>query len=232
MSLADLSESTQNYLKIIWSITEHSSEPASTSVIASRAGVRQSSVSDAIKRLRQAGLVQHQPYGAIELTEEGHRYALSMIRRHRLIETFLVETLGYSWDQVHDEAEVLEHAVSDTLIERLDQFLGHPSRDPHGDPIPSASGEMTHPPMAPLSHYAGSQEYRQELPLTLKVERVSDANAQTLRACTHQGVIPGTLLTLRETNTGGQLTVHNGQGLPLRLSPAETEAIFVSLPAS
>lgn len=131
MPLSELSVSTQNYLKEIWSLEEWTKTPATASALAERMGLRISSVSDGLKRLAAADLIEHQPYGAIELTETGRSYALAMIRRHRLIETFLVETLGYTWDRVHDEAEVLEHAVSDFMVDRIDTLLGHPTRDPH-----------------------------------------------------------------------------------------------------
>lgn len=124
MPLSELSVSTQNYLKEIWSLEEWTKTPATASALAERMGLRISSVSDGLKRLAAADLIEHQPYGAIELTETGRSYALAMIRRHRLIETFLVETLGYTWDRVHDEAEVLEHAVSDFMVDRIDTLLG------------------------------------------------------------------------------------------------------------
>ena len=145
MPLSELSVSTQNYLKTIWSLEEWTEAPATASALAERMGLRVSSVSDGLKRLAAADLIDHQRYGAIELTPLGRTYAVAMIRRHRLIETFLVETLGYTWDRVHDEAEVLEHAVSDFMIERIDAILDHPTRDPHGDPIPDASGRISFP---------------------------------------------------------------------------------------
>ena len=151
MPLSELSVSTQNYLKEIWSLEEWTKTPATASALAERMGLRISSVSDGLKRLAAADLIEHQPYGAIELTETGRSYALAMIRRHRLIETFLMETLGYTWDRVHDEAEVLEHAVSDFMVDRIDTLLGHPTRDPHGDPIPDSSGHISFPQTVPLS---------------------------------------------------------------------------------
>ena len=155
MPLSELSVSTQNYLKEIWSLEEWTKTPATASALAERMGLRISSVSDGLKRLAAADLIEHQPYGAIELTETGRSYALAMIRRHRLIETFLVETLGYTWDRVHDEAEVLEHAVSDFMVDRIDTLLGHPTRDPHGDPIPDSSGHISFPQTVPLSQCHG-----------------------------------------------------------------------------
>ena len=116
MSVSALSASTQNYLKAIWGLTEWSSAQVTPTLIAERTGLKLSSVSDAVRKLASQGLVDHAPYGAVELTETGRSYALVMVRRHRLIEAFLVSVLGYSWDQVHDEAEHLEHAVSDLSL--------------------------------------------------------------------------------------------------------------------
>src|SRR5690606_22941103 len=120
-----------NHLKVIWSLQEWSSDPVTTSTIAARTGLRLSTASGAVAKLADKGLVEHERYGEVRLTPEGRRLALAMVRRHRLIETFLVETLGYRWDEVHDEAENLEHAVSDLLVDRVDALLGHPTRDPH-----------------------------------------------------------------------------------------------------
>jgi len=144
MPLSDLSSSVQDYLKVIWNEQEWGSEPVTTTRIAEQVGVRPSTASVTVKRLAERGLLTHAPYGAIELTDEGRAYAVGMVRRHRLIETFLVEVLGYGWDEVHDEAEILEHAVSDQMIDRIDAVLGHPTRDPHGDPIPSVDGRPKH----------------------------------------------------------------------------------------
>ncbi len=121
----------------MWSLQEWSDQPVTTKDLAERLGVGTSTVSETVRRLAAQGLFDHKRYGTIKLTDEGRRKALEMVRRHRLIETFLVSELGYTWDEVHDEAEVLEHAVSDLMIERIDARLGYPTRDPHGDPIPS-----------------------------------------------------------------------------------------------
>ncbi|PSR59622.1 DtxR family transcriptional regulator, partial [Nocardia sp. MDA0666] len=137
-----LSSVAQDYLKVIWSAQEWSQEKVSTKLLAERIGVSASTVSEAVRKLADQGLVEHARYGAITLTDNGRRAAVAMVRRHRLIETFLVSELGYGWDEVHDEAEVLEHAVSETLVERIDAKLGHPDRDPHGDPIPSVDGAV------------------------------------------------------------------------------------------
>ena len=190
MPLSELSVSTQNYLKEIWSLEEWTKTPATASALAERMGLRISSVSDGLKRLAAADLIEHQPYGTIELTEIGRAYALAMIRRHRLIETFLVETLGYTWDRVHDEAEVLEHAVSDFMVDRIDTLLGHPTRDPHGDPIPDSSGYISFPQTVPLSQCEPGE--------TVMLERINDEDPRLLRYLHGHGFVPGAHLKVEE----------------------------------
>jgi DtxR family Mn-dependent transcriptional regulator len=186
MPLSELSSTVQDYLKVIWSATEWAPGPVTVTRLAERMGVRKATVSDAVRRLVDAGLLAHEPYGGVELTELGRGHALGMVRRHRLIETFLVDMLGYGWDEVHDEAENLEHAVSDTLVDRIDALLGHPTRDPHGDPIPTRDG-LPHLPDAILLADAPAG-----VPLT--VERISDSDAALLRALAARGIRPGTVL--------------------------------------
>ena len=190
MPLSELSVSTQNYLKAIWSLEEWTEAPATASALAERMGLRVSSVSDGLKRLAAADLIDHQRYGAIELTPLGRTYAVAMIRRHRLIETFLVETLGYTWDRVHDEAEVLEHAVSDFMIERIDAILDHPTRDPHGDPIPDASGRISFPHTVPLTQCEPGER--------VILERITDSDPKLLRYLQDHGFVPGARLLLEE----------------------------------
>jgi DtxR family Mn-dependent transcriptional regulator len=203
MPLSELSSTVQDYLKVIWSATEWEPAPVTVTGLAARMRVRKATVSDAVRRLAEAGLLTHEPYGRIELTEQGRRHAVGMVRRHRLIETFLVSTLGYGWDEVHEEAESLEHAVSDTMVDRIDALLGHPSRDPHGDPIPSRDGEPHLPPAQRLTDAPAG------VPLT--VERISDADPTVLRELARRGIGPGA-------------TLRRPAGLP---APAES-AIWVS----
>ena len=136
-----LTRSVEDYLKAIYQLSPEG-RPASTSEIAHLLALSAPSVSGMVKRLSEHGLLEHIPYRGVQLTEEGRRAALRMVRRHRLIEAYLVEFLGYSWDTVHAEAERLEHAVSDTMIERMAAALGNPAVDPHGDPIPEADGSI------------------------------------------------------------------------------------------
>ena len=135
----------EDYVKVIYSHTEWQPEPISSSGLAARLGLAASSVTEMVKKLVAQGLVAHEPYGAVELTPTGEALALTIIRRHRLIETWLVESHGYAWDEVHDEAEVLEHAMSDRLLDAIDEQLGFPEHDPHGDPIPRPDGSMVRP---------------------------------------------------------------------------------------
>ncbi|MGH3635811.1 manganese-binding transcriptional regulator MntR [Mycobacterium sp.] len=169
----ELTPVAQDYLKVIWNAQEWSPDKVSTKMLAEKIGVSASTASESIRKLAEQGLVDHEKYGAVTLTDSGRRAALAMVRRHRLLETFLVNELGYSWDEVHDEAEVLEHAVSDRLVARIDAKLGFPQRDPHGDPIPASDGQVPTPPARRLwdchDGEAGS------------VARISDADPEMLR---------------------------------------------------
>lgn len=131
----------EDYLKAVWMLQQVEA-PVSTSRIAERLGLTSAAVTAMVKRLAEQELLRHEPYYGVRLTAPGELAALRIIRRHRVLELFLVEKLGYEWDRVHDEAERLEHAASDELIERLARLLGEPERDPHGSAIPTAAGEM------------------------------------------------------------------------------------------
>ncbi|GAC1502713.1 MAG: manganese-binding transcriptional regulator MntR [Pseudarthrobacter sp.] len=167
------SSSIEDYVKVIYGFTEWQDKPITSSQLAQRLGVANSSVSEMVRKLKDQGLVDHKPYSAVTLTPAGIRLALSMVRRHRLIETYLVQELGYSWDEVHDEAELLEHAVSDTFIERMAAKLGDPQRDPHGDPIPTADGAV----LMPEAHLLGELDKGH----TGRITRISDENPDLLR---------------------------------------------------
>src|SRR5699024_10013247 len=130
------SPAADDYLKTIYAHTEWQDQPITPSVLAAKLGVAPSSVTAMVKKLAASGLVDHEPYRAVTLTPTGLRRAVAMTRRHRLIETWLVSEFAYTWDEVHDEAEILEHAVSDRMLEKIDERLGRPAQDPHGDAIP------------------------------------------------------------------------------------------------
>lgn len=174
------SSSIEDYVKVIYSFTEWQDKPITSSQLAQRLGVANSSVSEMVRKLKDQGLVDHKPYSAITLTRDGVRLALAMVRRHRLIETYLVQQLGYSWDEVHDEAEQLEHAVSDTFIERMAAKLGNPLRDPHGDPIPGADGTVRMPPAHLLNELDQGH--------TGRITRISDENPDLLRYLSAQQI--------------------------------------------
>src|SRR5215204_5702589 len=152
------SSSVGDYVKAMWGIA--GSDVATTKDVADRLSVAPASVTNMFTRLREMGLVEYERYHGASLTEAGCTEALRLVRRHRLIETFLMEHLGYSWDDVHDEAERLEHAVSDEFTERLAELLGHPGRDPHGDLIPSVDGTLAPESSVPLSQAEAGQRVR------------------------------------------------------------------------
>jgi DtxR family Mn-dependent transcriptional regulator len=143
-----------------------------------------------LKSLAEEGLVDYRPYRGARLTDDGRAEALKVIRSHRLIEVFLVNTLGYSWDEVHDEAERLEHAVSEELVSRIETFLGHPQFDPHGDPIPTADGEIHRPEATPLSEAEENDQ--------LRVERVLDQEPEVLRYLERIGLTPNSTFEVVE----------------------------------
>ena len=201
MGIAELSSSAQDYLKVIWDLQEWDKGPVQPTAVAERTGMKQSTVSGALGRLVDAGLVTHRPYGKVELTQTGRRYAVTMVRRHRLLETFLVQVLGYGWDEVHEEADSLEHAVSDKMVDRIDEYLGHPTADPHGDLIPSAEGDLPLLPTTtrPLSEVAAG--------LTVRVQRVSDEDPRMLRTLSNYHIGPGCLVQVKSRQAGDELAV-------------------------
>src|SRR5919198_58879 len=162
----------EDYLKAIYEL-ERATGAAGTTEIAQRLAIAPASVSGMIRRLADQGLLAHERYRGVRLTEEGRRVALRMIRRHRVIETYLLRALGYPWDRVHDEAERLEHAASDELIDRMAAAIGEPATDPHGAPIPTREGTLEEPALLPLSSLSAGD--------TARIERVSDDSAERLR---------------------------------------------------
>ena len=177
-----LTRSVEDYLKTIYLLAPRGGA-ASTNEIAERLGLSAPSVSGMVKRLSDAGLLDHEPYRGVVLTESGRRSAIRMVRRHRLIEAYLVEFLGYSWDTVHDEAERLEHAVSDVLVERMAEALGNPRVDPHGDPIPSAEGIIEESAYTSLA----------EVPVgeMVEIRRVDTSQSDRLRYLEDHGLVLG-----------------------------------------
>lgn len=182
------SPAADDYLKTVYAHTEWQDAPITPSVLAAKLGIAPSSVTEMVKKLAAAGLVSHVPYGAVRLTDAGTERALGIIRRHRLIETWLVREFDYGWHEVHDEAEVLEHTISDRLLEGIDARLGRPRFDPHGDAIPDAAGRVEREPFvllaeAPVGHVG-------------RVLRVSDQDPEVLREIGAAGVDVGTEVTV------------------------------------
>jgi len=182
------SAAVDDYLKTIYHHTEWQDERITPSQLAAELGLAPSSVTEMVQKLAAQGLVTHRPYGPVSLSEEGERRAAAIIRRHRLIETWLVREFGYSWDEVHDEAEVLEHSISDRLLEGIDERLGRPRFDPHGDAIPDAGGQVHREPFVLLAQAPAGHVGR--------VLRVSDRDPVLLRAVESAGVAVGASVTV------------------------------------
>src|SRR3954454_19293293 len=179
----EISNAVQDYAKAIWALSRRSGEPVSTSAIAERTGVSAASASAMVKRLEALGLATRQPYHGVQLTQAGERVALAVIRHHRLLELYLAEALGMPWDRVHAEAEVLEHAISPELSELIAEKLGNPTHDPHGDPTPTADGEIREVPSLPLAEREPGERGT--------FVRVSDADPEMLRYLSARGISPG-----------------------------------------
>ena len=187
-------------MKAIYALADRRDGPVPTSALAERLGVAPSSVTAMLKRLDEARLVRHEPYRGVSLTPRGEQLALEVIRHHRLIEAFLAETLGMPWDRVHDEAEVLEHYISEELEQRIAGALGDPELDPHGDPIPTADLDLAKDSTIPLAELAPGR--------VAVFARVSDSNPEMLRHLAGLGIKPGARIeVLGAEPFGGPLLV-------------------------
>jgi DtxR family Mn-dependent transcriptional regulator len=194
----------EDYAKAIFSLESRSTEPVSTNALAERLGITPGSVSAMLKRLGELGVITHEPYRGVRLTDDGRRIALEVIRHHRLIESFLADALGMPWDRVHAEAEVLEHVLSEDLEELIAAKLGHPTVDPHGDPIPSADLELQEPATARMESLEPGDK-------GLFV-RVSDSDPEMLRYLADRGIAPGERFAVRDRQPfGGPLFVVFGE---------------------
>ena len=214
----DYTAPVEDYLKAIYEL-ERATGAAGTTEIAQRLAIAPASVSGMIRRLADQGLLEHERYRGVRLTEEGRRVALRMIRRHRVIETYLLRALGYPWDRVHDEAERLEHAASDELIDRMAAAVGEPAVDPHGAPIPTRDGEIDereHRSLADLEPGRAGV-----------VVRVSDDDAARLRYLGGLGLVPGaSVAVLDRAPFGGPITVRVGAG-ECQVGPALAAVVMV-----
>jgi DtxR family transcriptional regulator, Mn-dependent transcriptional regulator len=179
---SDISEAVENYAKAIYAIQSREGT-VTTNALAERLGVTAASASGMVKKLDGLGLVSHEPYKGVELTPAGERVALEVIRHHRLLELYLAETLDVPWDRVHEEAEVLEHVLSEELEELIAKKLGNPTVDPHGDPIPSAELKMEEKPTDALRDL--------EPGMRARFVRISDSDPEMLRYLADRGIAPG-----------------------------------------
>ena len=217
-----LSESVQNYLKAIYAFREDG-QRATTSALAERLGVAAASVTGMLKKLDEMKLIAYEPYQGASLTLNGRKIALEVIRHHRLIELYLTSAMGYPWDKVHDEAEKLEHAISEDFEDAMARMLGNPTRDPHGDPIPTKEGNVAVVSRQALSDAAAGA--------VVLVDRVRDADPDVLRRAARLGLRPGVTIHVLERNTvDGVLTVSielNGAQSEHLIEPAFAREVFV-----
>ena len=202
--MAAITAAMEDYLKVIYRLSEDGKR-ATTQAIAERMNVAAPSVTGMIKRLAELKLVEHERYRWVTLTPTGVKAALEIVRHHRLLELYLAEVLGYSWDQVHDEAERLEHTISEEFEARIDRALGYPTFDPHGDPIPSASGTIQAVPDDRLSALEPGDR--------ATISRVDDTSPEKLRYLGTMGLYPDTEVEIVERQPfGGPLLVRVGDG--------------------
>jgi len=198
-SWADLSETAQDYLKEIYKLQSERGR-ATTSAIAARVGVAPASATAMVKKLAELGFLERTPYRGVRLTRRGEKAAIEVIRHHRLLEQYLVETLGLSIDEVHGEADRLEHALSEELEARIDESLGFPTHDPHGDPIPDAELNLEAQALHPLSELEPGER--------ATIRRVPDGDAELLRYLSSLALVPGQVVELvRRGPFGGPVTV-------------------------
>jgi DtxR family transcriptional regulator, Mn-dependent transcriptional regulator len=216
-----LSGPVEDYLKAIYDLER--GEPATTNDIALRLDISPASVSGMMRRLADQGLITHEPYRGVRLTVDGRRAALRTLRRHRILECYLTEVLGYPWDRVHDEAERLEHAASEELIERMALSLGDPAHDPHGAPIPSREGVVEEATLRTLADANGGERFR--------VRQVMDDDAERLRYLAELGIRPGAIVrVLDRAPFDGPITLwvdQSGGGVTRAIGPALASQVFV-----
>jgi len=212
------SASVEDYIKAIYkAYTE--TDTVSTQDIAARVQVSAPAVSKMLKRLVELRLIEHSPYQGVRLTAAGEKMALEIIRHHRLLERYLVEALGYEWDEVHAEAERLEHHISEAFEERIDMLLGHPDHCPHGDPIPARDGTVAEVAKRSLA--------QQSVPARLTIRRVRDEDGELLRHLKKLGLLPGTAIEfISQEPFGGAYIVRVGDEI-VRVAPRAAEQIFV-----
>lgn len=198
MARPPLTEAQEDYLKHLFLLEEALGGPVPTQALAERLSVKPPSVTEMLKKLKALGLLEHEPYRGARLTERGRRVALEVLRHHRLLETYLHQALGYGWEEVHQEAERLEHVISEDLEERIAEYLGHPPFDPHGDPIPTKDLTLPSSKALPLT----------EAPLgRARVARALAQDRGTLNLLARLGLVPGKPLRILEKGEGVRVEV-------------------------
>lgn len=221
MSEPAVTRVVEDYVTLIWKSFEWSGQAPTTTDLAGQLGVTPSTVSATLKKLDRDGFILYEPYGAISLTELGQATAVSMVRRHRIVETYLVRMLNIPWDEVHVEADLLEHAVSDKVLQQMDQALGHPIADPHGDPIPAPDGSIVADHTLALIDVAAGT--------TVRLARVSDRFPDILRYVDDLAIGVGTALRVESINkAAGVVHVTTGDAA-LQLSLQAAEALRVQI---
>lgn len=212
----------ENYLKHVLLLSDGSDELVSMGALAGALEVVPGTVTTMVKALADAGLVEHQPRLGVRLTHDGRRVALNVLRKHRLVETFLVQVLKMDWSKVHAEAEQLEHAISDEVLDRLDALLGHPVTDPHGDPIPNRQGKLSAQVYATLATCLTVRP--------LRIVRITEQSPEFLQFAEQNGLRPGTALQVTERNlTAGLVTLRRSKGKPVALSIVAAGKVLVEL---
>ncbi len=204
-----ISAAMQDYLKAIHRL-QQDGDRVGTQALSRELGLSGASVTNMVKRLAELGLVEHNRYYGARLTDAGTRVALEVIRHHRLLELYLAEAMGYDWDAVHEEAERLEHHVSEEFESRMDSLLGHPEFDPHGDPIPSIQGDLPNVEWHTLADEPTGS--------IVVLRRVSDRDAEDLRFLTEIGLAPGVQFTLTARGDDGTCTIERERAMH-RISP-------------
>ncbi|MBA3823611.1 MAG: metal-dependent transcriptional regulator [Ktedonobacterales bacterium] len=225
----NLSEAVEDYLKAIYHLREallragEAQPRVTTMALAGALGVAPGSVTGMIKKLADEGLVSHKPYYGVELTPTGERLALELVRHHRLLELYLTRVIGFGWDEVHDQADALEHAISEEFEERIDLLLGCPTVDPHGDPIPTKEGELVMPTALPLSAFVPDAARE------LTIVRVLTQDAELLRYLGRLGLVPGVHVTLLGREPfGGPLRLRLSDAAECVVGPLVAAALAIA----
>jgi DtxR family Mn-dependent transcriptional regulator len=215
-----VSKVVEDYVTLIWKAYEWADVAPQTTELADRLGVTPSTVSANLKKLAREGWVAYEAYGPVTLTAAGHEVALEVVRRHRIIETYLVQRLGLGWDQVHTEADALEHSVSDLVLAAMEKELGYPTRDPHGDPIPTRGGDVHAIDAARLTDVPAG--------FVGTIARVADRHPDVLRYLDEKGLRLDTTLTVQRTSSAAGIILVSADERSIELPLSVADAVWLS----